>query len=126
MKAILLLVLTILFALILEQILPWWSVAIAALAGSFFAGQKNGFKSFFLGLLAIGLLWGLKTTLINSANDGVLAQKVAELLQFQGPVTLILISSLIGGLLGGFGALTGDLLDQLVRPAKAVVKENPS
>ena len=90
-------------AIILEMILPWWSIAIAA----FLAGYALKSKANFLaGFLAIALLWITKAWLIDSAGLVPLAEKVAAIFSLTKPL-LLLVTGLIGGLVSGFAAMAG-------------------
>lgn len=95
--------------------LPWWSIALAA----FVVGlsiELRPLHSFFAGFAGILLLWLLLMLLINSANDGILASKVSQVLGLgASPVLLIVVNCVIGSLVGGMGALTGSLLRRVKR-----------
>jgi hypothetical protein len=106
MKALLQLVAIILIAFVLELLLPWWSIAVAAALGGFFLRSN---LNFLMGFLAIALLWTGKALLIdmNAAVD--LGERVAKILTVSKPVLLV-VTALLGGLVGGFASLTGSLL----------------
>src|ERR1043165_7348693 len=106
---------TALLAGILQLFLPWWIVVVAAFATGFFI-QQNGFAAFASSFLAIFLLWIVYAYTLSSANDNILASRVAELFNpiTQGSVIgLYLFTGLIGGLASGFGGLTGSLAGKL-------------
>ncbi len=93
-------------AYVSELFLPWWSVAIAAgIIGYFIKSNAN----FFAGFLAIGLLWLLMALQIDNASPSHLAEKIAMIFTVTKPI-LMIITSLLGGIVGGLGALTGSLL----------------
>ena len=72
------------------------------------------------GMLAGSTLWGMYAGWLNSANAGILATKMGGL--FPVKVTsanFIQITTLMGGLLGGLGAMTGSLLRGLLEAQKA-------
>ena len=107
MKFIIQLVSIAVLAFILELFLPWWSIAISA----FLLGY--GFKtkaSFFLGFLGIGFLWLGKAILIDMNAAMPLAENVAKILTINDKALLMLATTVIGGLVGGFAALSGSLL----------------
>jgi hypothetical protein len=74
--------------------------------------------SFVAGFIAVFVLWLLLVMSINSANDGILAHRIAMLIGV-GESMLILIAALIGGLVGGLGALTGSLLLSFFRAKRS-------
>lgn len=67
--------------------------------------------AFLSGFLALFLLWGVLALAANLANGGILATKIALLLPLGGsPFALILVTALVGALMGGGGALTASFL----------------
>ncbi|MEM7656576.1 MAG: hypothetical protein AAF399_10640 [Bacteroidota bacterium] len=106
----------------------WWAIVVAFLVGLLmsekkrrrvFGKQQVPARAFLAGFLALFLLWGVMVFWINGQNEGILAEKVAQLISanppISGPYLLILISALMGGLIGGFGAMTGNLLGEAMR-----------
>lgn len=94
---------------IAEAFLPWWIIApVAFLFGCFFI--QKPFASFLSGFLAIFLLWTVYAYILSSANENILATKVATLLPLKGSVIgLLLVTGIIGGLVSGFAALSGNI-----------------
>ncbi len=89
-----------------ELFLPWWSVVLSA----FLIGiliPTSGFNSFLSGFLGVGLLWLIFSIAIYNRSDGILATRIAAIFQLNQPVLLVVVSSIIGGVVGGMGALTG-------------------
>jgi hypothetical protein len=90
--------------------LPWWTIAVAAFIVSALIPQKP-VNAFFAGFLALFLLWGLLAFVIDSYNENILSTRVAELLYLQGSsIALVIVTALIGGLVGGGGSLTASFL----------------
>lgn len=109
MKFFFSIVLTALLSFALGIFLPWWSIAIGAFTVAF-AIHQAPWKAFVTGFLGIFLLWYLLVLSINTANNGILAGKVSVIiLKSDSPAALMLVTALIGGVVGGFGALTGSL-----------------
>ena len=89
---------------------PWWTIAVAAFIVSALIPQKP-VNAFFAGFLALFLLWGLLAFVIDSYNENILSARVAELLYLQGSsIALVIVTALIGGLVGGGGSLTASFL----------------
>ena len=107
MKFLIQIIVIVLLAWIAEMFLPWWSIAIAAATGGFLVKSKANFLA---GFLAIALLWLVKALLIDLAAAVPLADKVAKILLVNSKALLLLVTAVLGGLVGGFGALTGSLL----------------
>jgi hypothetical protein len=98
---------------LLQLFLPWWVVAVTAFAVVYFIQQKP-FTAFVAGFFAIFLLWSVYAFLLSSANENILALKVALLLPLKGNVwALFAVTGLIGGLVSGFAALSGNLAAQM-------------
>lgn len=102
-------VLTILvLALLLELFLPWWSIAIAAFAGGLAFNTRANFGA---GFLAIALLWVIRALFIDLSAAASLTEKVATIFMLNKPL-LYLVTAIIGGLVGGFAAMTGSALNK--------------
>lgn len=107
MRFVLALLLTAALAFLAGKFLPWWSIAIVAFLVALLFPQKIS-KSFFSGFLGIFLLWSLLAVWIDSKNGSLLSSKVAALFQLGGSsILLIMVTALIGALVGGFAALSG-------------------
>lgn len=108
--------LSILVASCLVQLfLPWWCIAVVAVVLGFFFKQHSGL-AFLAGFLAVFVLWVGYAYLLSSANNHLLAIKIAELM---APLTggsknvLLLLTGIVGGLVGGLATLTGSLASKL-------------
>jgi hypothetical protein len=86
--------------------LPWWSLVIPALLVGFLMA-RNGVTAFFSGFLGVGLLWFGLALYIDNTTGSQLSQKVATLFMVKSVWLLQVVTALIGGLIGGFAALTG-------------------
>lgn len=94
--------------------LPWWSmVVVAALAGFVFAFEKSR-RSFYSGFFAVLVLYLAVAWLANTANAGVFLQKTETVFGSMNNVYLFLVPAFLGGVLAGFGSLTGNLLRNLI------------
>lgn len=101
---------------ILAQLMfPWWSSAIVALWVGYWVADSPG-KSYAYGFAAMLLMWGVYAAIQSSANGGLITTAFSNV--FAGKLSgtqLIWATGFIGGLVGGFGAMTGTLLRQIVR-----------
>ena len=98
---------TLLLAIPLSFFMPWWSVMLAAFIASILFPLEKG-TAFFTPFCAILLFWGTYAFLLSSANDFVLAKKIATLLNLGGsPYLLIIATGTIGGLAAGISAMLG-------------------
>lgn len=112
MRFLLLFVLSGLTAFLLGPILPYWGLMffiaiLAALVGG------TGVSAFFSAGLAIGIVWLLVVLRITIKTGSDLPEKIGQLMNIENSFMLLLATSLIGFLIGGFGALTGNRFRKL-------------
>lgn len=93
---------------LLTLFLPWWSVVLLAILLGV-TMQLSPVAAFGAGFAGMAALWGVYAGFLDAQNGAVLSQRIAELFQVKTSNNLIYITSLIGGLLGGCGAMTGAL-----------------
>lgn len=95
----------------LQLILPFWIVAVVALIINLTI-RTSGWSSFFSGFLSVAILWYVVAAGIDSRTGSILTEKVAQLFSVPG-YALLFITAFIGGLVAGFGGLTGKALADL-------------
>jgi hypothetical protein len=89
--------------------LPWWAAAAIAFLAALFVGTTSG-KAFWSGFGAIFVLWIILALIKSIPNDNILASRVIQLFPLPHQwILLLLITALIGGLIGGMAALSGVL-----------------
>ena len=80
------------------------------------------------GFTGVALLWGIMAFQLNGLNADLLATKVGELLSANEyiaklggltPTRLVYVTAILGGLVGGFGAMTGSY-------ARMMLQQKPS
>jgi len=107
MKFLLTTLLIFFLAFIAGLYLPWWSVALVAFAAALLVQPGPG-AGFLAGFTGIFLLWAALAFWIDTNNESILSHKIAQLFPLGGSsVSLILVSALVGGLVGGFAAMAG-------------------
>ncbi|MEQ8361358.1 MAG: hypothetical protein RIF39_15360 [Cyclobacteriaceae bacterium] len=105
MRFIIQIIITAIVCFMFQKLFPWWTMAIGAfLVG--FVFSNTGFKSFLSGFISIGLLWLGLALYVDNATQSILTEKISQLF----PLNLFVLTSLIGGLVGGFASMTGALL----------------
>ena len=115
MKLLLAVILTALLCFIAGLYLPWWSIAPIAFLVALLLGLGVG-RSFLAGFLGVFLLWAVLAFWIDIKNNSVLSHKIAQLFPLGGSsVLLILLTALIGALVGGFAAMAGGSLRPVER-----------
>ncbi|MEP6684417.1 MAG: hypothetical protein ABJA35_14205 [Parafilimonas sp.] len=109
MKFIVVIILTALLGYAAPLYFSWWSFAVCSFIIAFFVHQKP-FIAFVATFLGLFLLWGIMAMMIDNANNHLLSQKIAQVLQLNGSsILLILITALVGGLVSGFAGLSASL-----------------
>jgi hypothetical protein len=99
---------------------PWWIIAVAAFIVALIIQQK-AVPSFFAAFLALFILWGVQSSLIDAKNEHLLANKVASILPLGGSyIAIIIVAALIGGLVAGLSALTASFAGRRKGVAKEV------
>ena len=101
---------------IVSLFLPWWTLMIPAviLGATLF---DRSLAAFTVGFAALFAAWLVQVLYVNLANESILSTRIAEMLGVGHSWAVILITALIGGLIGGMGTLLGSQIRQLLRPA---------
>ena len=107
-------IIVIIAAFVLQQFLPWWSIAIAGFLFGFIVPQENK-AAFFNGFAGLFILWGGIATYVYITNDALLANRLAELMSLPHGLLIVLFTALIGGLTGGLSSLSGKYLRNLIK-----------
>ncbi|MFI5139485.1 MAG: hypothetical protein ACHQIM_16815 [Sphingobacteriales bacterium] len=93
-----------------SSLLPWWAIAVIAFFASFFIGKKPG-RSFLSGFGAVFIAWVVLALFKSIPNEHILADRVVQLFPLPNNwIWLLLVTGLIGGLVGGMAALSGGLM----------------
>lgn len=93
----------------------WWTLPIVSGICSFVFKTPVG-RAFAAGTAAGILLWSGYAGWLNSLNASMLSNRLAETFTTGNGSNLLYATGLVGGLLGGFGAMTGSLLRHLIFP----------
>lgn len=102
-----------LLSLTLGIYFPWWIISLVAFGVSILLPMHPA-KAFWSGFTSIFLCWGLMALFIDSSNDHILSSKIAHILPLGGSsLAMVLVSSIIGALVGGLSSLTGTYLRKL-------------
>lgn len=89
-----------------ELVLPWWSIAVVAfLVGAW--KPSSGWKAFGAGFLGVSALWFIAAEYIHLHTGGVLTTRVAEMFKIPIPFLLVVMTAVLGGLVGALAATTG-------------------
>ena len=102
-------------AFLMQQMFPWWVITPVALLVAIFI-RSSGFSDFMAGFLGIGLLWLAMAWWVDMETDSILTEKIAALLNVGKAYIIIIVTGFIGGIVGGFGALSGHFLRKILKP----------
>lgn len=105
--------------LLVQLVLPWWSLAIVAFAVCFWRGSGAG-RAFWYGFAGVALVWISYVLLVHLRTDGIFTGRMGQLLfKADAPALLMLATAVLGGLVGGLAGMAGYFVRQAVvnRPA---------
>jgi hypothetical protein len=103
-----------LLSFVLQLFMPWWIIAIVAFGAALWKAT-NGSSAFWSGFLAIMAVWLLMATFTHIRTEGILTSRIAALFSLPASFLLIIVTALIGGLVGGIAALSGYYVRQAIR-----------
>jgi hypothetical protein len=110
MRFVLALLLTATVSFLAGLRLEWWSIALVSFLVALLIPQRIS-GAFLSGFFGVFILWATLALWIDSKNGNTLSHKMAELFKLGGSsLLLILVTALIGGLVGGFAAMAGSSL----------------
>jgi len=108
--------LTIILSFVFGMYFPWWSIALVSFLVALFIYQKP-VLAWLAGFAGIFLCWALLAWWIDAQNDSILSKRIAQLLNLGGGSSvLILLTALIGAIIGSLAALSGSLLRRYLEP----------
>ncbi len=114
MKFLLYALLTVLLVVFLNPLLPFWAVMILIAILSTFMNER-GAVSFIAGALGMGLAWLGQSLYLLVMTPGDLPNRMGELMGIGTGMSLVVITGIVGFLLGGFSAWTGSLFRRILR-----------
>ena len=114
MKFLLFTLLSALVVVFLNIVAPYWAVMIAltVLAGII---RPSGWGGFFGGGLGMGLIWLGQTVYISAVTSSTLPDKMGALMGLGSGLNLMLLTAVLGFILGGFSGLLGVMSRNLVQ-----------
>jgi hypothetical protein len=96
---------------------PWWAAAIIAFLAAVCCGKTSG-QAFWSGFGAVFVAWAILALIKSIPNQNILATRVSRLFHLPNWLLVLLITALIGGLVGGMAALSGMLVKKVFQKSK--------
>jgi hypothetical protein len=120
MKFLLFTLLSALVVVFLNIVAPYWAVMIAltVLAGII---RPSVWGGFFGGGLGMGLVWLGQTVYISAVTSSTLPDKMGALMGLGSGLNLMLLTAVLGFILGGFSGLLGVMFRNLVQKKRTDV-----
>lgn len=108
-------IIIVILALLGQYFFDWWTIALAAFIGAFVFAKSSG-QAFATGTSVISTIWLLAAWFHHFSTNGILSSKIAYILPFGGNTGLLIFATVfIGGLVGGWAAMSGYLIRNLIR-----------
>jgi hypothetical protein len=115
MRFIISILLIAILAAVATYFFAWWSVAIVCFIITLIAGLKPG-KAFLAGFFGIGVFWLIAAVGHDIPNEHILSQRMAVLFKLPHYSLFILVTVLIGALVGGLAGWSGGLARKGFKP----------
>ena len=96
-------------------IFPWWWPLVAGYAVGLWK-PKTSVNAFMAGFIGTALAWFIPSCYQDFLNHHLLSKRIALLFHLPGSVSLLAVTLLLGGLLGGMGAWAGFALRHKIKP----------
>ncbi|MFW5725032.1 MAG: hypothetical protein ACOCX0_01200 [Bacteroidota bacterium] len=97
---------------VIQQFLPWWSIALAGLFYGFIIRQST-LTAILNGFTGVFVLWAGIPLYIYFVNDGLLASVLAVMFYLPHGLLAVLAGGLAGGITGALSSLAGKYLRDL-------------
>jgi len=94
--------------------LPWWAAAIIAFVAAFICASTPH-RYFWSGFMGVFVAWTILALLKTIPNKNILATRVSHLFQLPNWISILVVTAVVGGLIGGMGALSGALVRKALK-----------
>lgn len=99
----------------LNLFFPWWiGVAPALIIGALMLDRWV--HAFLIGFAGVGSAWFVQAFYIHVLNEGILTGRIAEMLQVHTAENVLILTFVIGGLMGAVAATTGYFFKSAFKP----------
>lgn len=91
---------------ILQFFTPWWTIALVPFLVNLWIPETS-LKAFALSFAAVALLWFFYGLYLHVSTEGIMSDKISEIFSLPNGILLLLVTALVGGLVGGFAGWSG-------------------
>lgn len=99
-------------SLLTQLLLPWWSLAIVAFLVCFWR-SSGAIHAFLYGFVGVAVIWLAYALLIHTRTDGIFTARMSSLLfKANNAVMPMVVTVILGGLVGGMAGLSGFFVRQ--------------
>lgn len=107
-------VLIAIISLLLQFLLPWWTLALVAFFICFWRSSTGG-KAFLYGFAGVAVVWLAYALFIHVHTSGIFTGRMSELLfKTTNWASLTVVTAVLGGLVGGLAGLSGFFIRQAI------------
>ncbi|NQZ77609.1 MAG: hypothetical protein HRT61_16125 [Ekhidna sp.] len=117
MKLIIRLILIGALTYFLSPLTFWWIAMIASFAVCYISAS-SALNAFISGFLGVGLVWMGHAWSLDVQNESAFSSSIGQVMQLNEPIMLVFATGIIGGVAGGFAALTGNAFRKLFQKPK--------
>lgn len=89
--------------------MPWWAIGVASFLVTLIRGDKPG-RAFLAGFLGVALFWLTVALVHDIPNEHILSSRMAALFHLPDHWLFMLVTVIVGGLVGGLAAWAAALL----------------
>ena len=117
------LILIAIVSLLVQFILPWWSIALVAFMVCYW-GSRNAGGAFVEGFAGIAVVWLAYAVLIHFRTEGVFTGRMGLLIiKSSSPAGMLLLTTVLGGLVGGLAGMAGYYVRQVIMPSQLMAQK---
>jgi hypothetical protein len=112
MKTVLNYLIIVIATALFQLIMPWWVIAVVPFV-VYLVRPEPPLIAFVVSLLAVATVWASYAIFLDSATQGSISYRIAELFSLPNATALLVAISLLSGLVAGFGGSAGSLVRQV-------------
>lgn len=118
MKATFAFILILILGTLASLFLPWWTISVVCfLVGMTFL--DTGWQAVIVGFVSVLLIWSIAAVYQSYFNDFILLNRMGKLLEMPSASIVIVITAVIGGLVGMLSTLSGYYLQTINEKPKS-------